>query len=334
MSSNNTSIPVALAHCHTYAGQEFDSTLGQVLDQGCQRPAPGTRILVKPNLVAARPLACTSPAVVAGVCAWLLDHGAKVTVADSPGIGRGQSVARAIGLDAALSPLGLTVNDLDDPVLTRLSLPESADKTNVTVGLSRQALESDLIFSLPRLKAHRFTMLTLAVKNCFGCVPGMRKALLHYSHGRETAFFADCLAAIWAALPPVAALIDGIEAMHVTGPISGKPVQTGLLGASQSAVALDEAIVEAFAQSHPALPGKTEAGIFYPDPHTLPMSAALRRRGATCQGNNGPNKTWPLCQPQDFDLSAFALPDELDSCWFHPLRILKSLHKRIMGWWR
>lgn len=329
MSNNRAGISVALTHCQSYKGQEFDSTLGQVLDLACQRPAPATKILVKPNLVAARPLACTSPAVVAGVCAWLMDHGAKVTVADSPGIGRGQSVARAIGLDAALRPLGLAVHDLNEPVLTRLPLPETAGKTEVTVGLSRLALESDLVFSLPRLKAHRFTMLTLAVKNCFGCVPGMRKALLHYSHGRDTAFFADCLAAIWAALPPVAAVLDGIKAMHVTGPINGKPVQIGLLGASQSAVALDEAVIEAFAMTHPGLPGQTLDRSFYPDPQTMPVAAALRRRGATC-----PNKTWPICRPRDFDLSAFILPGELDSCWFHPMRILKSLHKRIVGWLR
>lgn len=51
-------------------------------------------VLVKPNLLTATPLACTSPVVVAAVCRWLLDQGARVRVGDSPGFGTATAVAR------------------------------------------------------------------------------------------------------------------------------------------------------------------------------------------------------------------------------------------------
>ena len=45
----------------------------------------------------------------------------------------------------------------------------------------------------------------------------------------------------WVATP-VAAVADGLTAMHVTGPSKGQPFPLGLLGASPSAVALDETL--------------------------------------------------------------------------------------------
>lgn len=291
--------------------------MGELLEAAGPHVRAGDRVLVKPNMVSPRPLACTTPTVVAAVCSWLLDHGAHVTVSDSPGIGRATNVARAIGLDTALRPLGIRVSNMSEPRRVLLPLEHTLPSCKgeaVHVGISRLALESDLIVSVPRIKAHRFTLLTLAVKNCFGCVPGVRKALMHTFHGKETGFFADCLAAIWAVLPPVAAVIDGIEAMHVTGPIQGKSIHLGLLGASPSAVALDEAIASTLGVSE----------------EQLPLAKALRRRHAV----NDTPICWPLCRPDDFDCSGFVFPDKLDSAWFHPLRIVKSVRARIAAMWQ
>lgn len=163
---------------------------------------------------------------------WLLDHGARVEVADSPGFGSAEAVARAVGLAQELKTLGLAVRSLNRPVAVRLD-------TGACFKISRQALDCDLILSVPKVKAHGQMLVTLAVKNLFGCVSGLRKALIHAREGRQPDYFADCLAALWAALPPVAGLADGVCAMHVTGPSRGKPFALRLIGASASAVALD-----------------------------------------------------------------------------------------------
>lgn len=306
---NNAARPVlALARCARYAG--IPALLPELLD-ACAGEAPlaglyGKQVLLKPNLVSFRPLACTEPVVAAAACRWLLDQGARVRVADSPGFGTAQAVARRTGLSEALAPLGIRVEALDRPCALRLD-------TGVSFPVSRAALESDCILSAARVKAHAQMRLTLSVKNLFGCVSGLRKAVIHTRQGQEPAFFADCLAALWAALPPSAGLLDGVTAMHVTGPNNGSPFALGLVGASSSCVALDEAFC--------ALLGCAAEDV--------PLAAALVRRGVPDCLANGCRPRYALLQPADAATQAFRVPTHLLHTSFRPWRLLKSCLRRF-----
>jgi hypothetical protein len=92
------------------------------------RPAPGTRILVKPNLVAPRRarLSCTHPAVVRAACVYLLDCGARVAVGDSPAFGTARVVARLCGLTEALRDLPVGIVNFTRPRPVRLSFGEKS----------------------------------------------------------------------------------------------------------------------------------------------------------------------------------------------------------------
>lgn len=317
-------VPVALARCEGYDRRSLDQLVGEVLDaariaQSCSLKV-GTKVLVKPNLLMGRPLACTSPGVVAAACRWLRDHGAQMAVADSPGFGRAGSVARAIGLESALRPLGLEVRELDRPVPVTLPLPQGSrsghsGKGGARFHVARAVQECDFILSLPRVKAHSQMLLTLAVKNCFGCVTGLHKAVAHAREGRAPEYFADCLAALWAALPPVAALSDGGVAMHVTGPSGGKPFVLHLMGASASAVALDEVLYAIFGLA----------------PEAVPLGAALARRKAQGSAASGTEVTFPLLRPENFDARGFELPKELSHTSFHPARFVQSCIRRAIA---
>ena len=319
------SLPVALLQQEDYHDPGLGRAVGEVMDAARLTELcplrPGARVLVKPNLLLAKPLACASPQVVAAVCAWLMDYGARVRVADSPGFGRAASVARAVGLEAALRPLGLEVEEIGPAEPVPLPLEgEAAQKAGLQAGgsrfhVARLALESDVIVSVPRVKAHAQMLVTLSVKNCFGCVRGLHKAFAHAREGRDPLFFADCLAALWAALPPVAAVADGITAMHITGPSNGKPFALGLLGASASAVALDEALY--------AVLGLT--------PQDVPLGAALCRRHAWGSAAAGTQAVFPLCAPADFCAAGFQLPAELSHTSFHPARFVQSCFRRIFA---
>ena len=318
-------LPVALLRHEAYTAPALRTAVGQVMDAArlteyCPL-RPGAHVLVKPNLLLAKPLACASPEVVAAVCAWVLDHGTKVRVADSPGFGRAGTVARAVGLAAALRPLGLEVEEIGPAEPLPLPLEgEAALKAGFQAGgsrfhVARLAMESDLIVSVPRVKAHAQMLVTLSAKNCFGCVRGLHKAVAHAREGRDPQFFADCLAALWAALPPVAAVADGITAMHITGPSNGKPFALGLLGASASAVALDEAVY--------AVMGLT--------PQQVPLGAALCRRKAWGSAAAGTQVAFPLHAPADFCATGFQLPAELSHTSFHPARFVQSCFRRIFA---
>lgn len=308
METRAPSVPVALVRCESYAPASVREAVTQALDASGIAVSRGTRVLVKPNLLMARALACTGPQVVAAACQWLLARGASVEVADSPGFGRASAVARAIGLTEALKPLGLDVAPPDRAVRVELKLPDGA---RLPFRVSRRALECDLVLSAAKVKAHSQMELTLAVKNCFGCVPGLRKALVHAREGQEPDLFADALAALWAVLPPVGALADGITAMHVTGPSRGEPFALGLVGASVSAPALDTALRELLGAPMP------------------PLEAALGRRAAAGDAAARPEAAYPLLTPEECHVAGFIVPATLKHTSFRPGRLAKSLCRRV-----
>lgn len=299
-------IEILLAHCSSpaEAGKIVPELLGRARPRDCS--LRGLRVLVKPNLLRAVPLACADPLVTAAACAWLLGQGASVTVADSPGFGTARGVAAAIGLEAALKPLGLAVRPFTAGPAVRFS-------SGRRVVLAKEALEADRILSVGKFKAHSQMLLTLSCKNLYGTVPGLRKALYHGREGQCRREFEDMQAEILEHLPPVSGMVDGITAMHVTGPSGCRPFPLHLIGASSSPVALDEALCAV-------------AGL---SPGNVPLSSAFMRRHCPDCASEGAEYVFPLCAPRDFDATGFRVPDMLITTSFRPLRLMKSCLKRV-----
>ncbi|MGE4299935.1 MAG: DUF362 domain-containing protein [Desulfovibrionaceae bacterium] len=297
--------PVALARCAAYEPALLHDAVARLFAAIAFAPAPGARVLVKPNLLRAANggLPCTHPLVVAAVCRWLLDHGAAVRVADSPGFGTARGVGGKIGLAAALAPLGVPLVNLHRTEPLRLSFGH-------TIGVAPEALEADWICNLPKLKAHSQFRVTGAVKNWFGCVPGARKAVAHSRYGEQGNRFESLIIEIMQAMPPSVALLDGVTAMHVAGPVMGEPYPLGLLAASWSSVALDTAVY----------------GMLGLAPEALPLWRELLRRGVA--GADAATVAYPLERPEVFDVSGFQLPHALNPVSFHPRQLVRSLLRR------
>lgn len=203
----------------------------------------GTRLLVKPNLLAAASPdkgITTHPLVVKAACEYALQKGAMVLVADSPPLGKFEKIVSATGLSEALSGLPVRLEELTDPV------PTMTGEKFRDVQFSRQALEADLILNLPKLKTHSQMRLTLAVKNLYGCVAGINKADWHLRVGENEELFAELIVSIYRALPPSIHLMDGILAIEGDGPgMGGVKRELGILLGSGNAPALDEAVCNA-----------------------------------------------------------------------------------------
>lgn len=265
----------------------------------------GTRLLIKPNFVALRnaQLCCTSPVVIAAVARHCVERGARVTVGDSPAFGTAQAIAGAIGLPELLRPLGVQV--------VTLSRGVPITSADVPVQVSADALEADLIVNLPKFKAHSQMRFSGAVKNLFGCVTGVRKAWLHALHGDKAGRFTAMICGLMQVLPPTISLMDGVTAMHRTGPIAGDTFPLGLLGAADNPVALD-----------------TAAGmVLKATPEHFPVWRHCRDAGLP--GADRKELCFPLQNPQDFDAEGFVLPETLKLESFRPDILLKSLVKRI-----
>lgn len=271
------------------------------------QPPRSSKILVKPNLLLPKMLACAHPLIVGAVCRWLLDNGCHPFVSDSPGFGSVKKISHHIGLDQILKKLDVPLVEMDEPI--KISIKLANGKTG-RIPVSAKALQCDAIFSVAKVKAHAQMRMTMSVKNCFGCVPGMQKAFTHAAKGGSHDLFAQYLAGLWERLPPVTGICDGIMAMNETGPIKGKPFKLGLIGACASAPALDLAILEIIGVS----------------PKDVPLSKILLKKYPELTLDNA---IFPLMKPEDFHVEGFQTPQKLASASFSPPRLLKSLLKRM-----
>lgn len=213
---------------------------------------PNAKVLIKPNmLMPARPdeAIITHPLVVRAAVEYVLEKGGRPTVSDSPALGKFDKAVKVSGLGDALSGLPVAIKSLSD------SRKAEAGGRFKSIELSGDALDADAIVNLPKLKTHSQMVLTLAVKNLFGCVVDMRKAQWHMRIGENEELFAELLLRIWERLSPGINLIDGILAMEGQGPgTGGTPRRLGALLGSEDALALDCAVADMLRIGHQKVP--------------------------------------------------------------------------------
>ncbi len=200
----------------------------------------GDRVLIKPNFLAPaspRLAITTHPQVVRAAAEWALARGGRVLVADSPGIGSFERILREGGYAEALAGLPLAIRAFRDTAKVDIGPPFGE------IAVAREALEADIVLNLPKLKSHGMMLLTLGVKNLFGCIVGFAKPEWHLRCGIDRASFARLLVGICEAVGPAVTLLDGILALEGDGPgKGGSPRPVGMLAASASAPALDAAV--------------------------------------------------------------------------------------------
>lgn len=231
---------VALVSCPDYDDARVLAALRRGLDLlggGERFASPGERLLLKPNVLrgaAAETCVCTHPAVLKAVGRLLLERGARVRYGDSPGFGGLAAAAARSGLAAAAGEIGIEQADFSAPA--QVGFNEALIAKQLV--LARAALEADGIINLPKMKTHGFMRLTGAVKNMFGCVPGVRKGEFHVKMPR-TEHFAAMLVDVCRRLRPRLSVMDGIMAMEGNGPGAGTPRPLGVLLLSDDPLALD-----------------------------------------------------------------------------------------------
>ncbi|MBF2015007.1 MAG: DUF362 domain-containing protein [Rivularia sp. T60_A2020_040] len=205
------------------------------------RCAEGVRVLLKPNLLTgSRPTSeCTTrPEIVYAVASMVIDAGGKPFLGDSPAFGSAKGVALANGYEWVLKQLNLPIIEFHSQRYEIVN-----DNFNHLL-LSKETMEADVVINLPKVKSHSQLVLTLGVKNLFGCVPGKMKAWWHMEAGKDANRFGEMLVETAKAINPNLTIIDGIIGHEGNGPSGGEPRALGILGASKDVFALDRAIIE------------------------------------------------------------------------------------------
>jgi uncharacterized protein (DUF362 family)/Pyruvate/2-oxoacid:ferredoxin oxidoreductase delta subunit len=200
----------------------------------------GSRVLIKPNLLAPatpRQAILTHPTIIRFVAEFVLEKGARPLIADSPAIGSFEMILRQNGIRDALKGLDCECRPFQNSVQVDVGGPFGA------IAIAEEAVRADVIVNLAKLKTHSQMLLTLAVKNLFGCIIGYRKPEWHMRAGIDRQMFARLLVRIGRTLKPSFNIIDGILALEGDGPgRGGVPKQVGLLIAGRDPFAVDLAV--------------------------------------------------------------------------------------------
>jgi uncharacterized protein (DUF362 family)/Pyruvate/2-oxoacid:ferredoxin oxidoreductase delta subunit len=198
---------------------------------------PWEKVLLKPNLlVGDKPTKgiTTHPMVLQAVGEVFKEGGAKLFYGDSPGIGKPERAAKKAGYTKVAEVLEMQLADFQTGVTVSFPGALLAKQLYLAAG----ALEADGIVSISKMKTHGFTRITGAVKNQFGCIPGVRKSEYHVKMPDVYDFSRVCVD-INRFLKPRLYVMDGIVAMEGNGPRGGELVNMKVLLFSTDPVALD-----------------------------------------------------------------------------------------------
>jgi uncharacterized protein (DUF362 family) len=298
-------IAVYLQRCRTYDLESlkyfFDHCFGEMVNFSPH----SARVFIKPNLISAggTGLACTDPQFLLALGEWLIDNGAVVGIGDSPAFGKASSVLRSLGIDGELRRRGIMISDFSNVTTKKLAC-------GIAVGVAAEPLSCDYFLNVPKLKAHNQMYVTLALKNIFGIVQGVRKSMLHMRHGGADNMFSRIILDLLDLLPPHYTVLDGIRAMHRQGPIHGTRLDLGCVAFSPDPVALDTALLQALQL----------------DPYRSPLWREAKKK--EYPGADICNILFPLLQPASFYGTSFSAPEQLSPIRFNPFRFLWNNIKR------
>ncbi|MCB2213754.1 DUF362 domain-containing protein [bacterium] len=197
-------------------------------------------LLLKPNLLLGdRPDrgSTTNPAVFRAAAELLQATGATLVYGDSPGFGSPAGAVRASGLRDIADELGMTLADFVNAVETPNPNGKLEKMFRLAVGLK----SADGVINLPKFKTHGVTRLTGAVKNLFGCLPGVQKSGFHTRLQDETRF-SQMLVDLAELVSPRLHILDGVVGMEGNGPRNGTLRTVGVVMISTNPYALDHCI--------------------------------------------------------------------------------------------
>jgi uncharacterized protein (DUF362 family) len=203
-------------------------------------PVRGKVVLLKPNFIAMDPQGTTNtnPAVIAAAREAFLRLGAaEVFIGDGSGIDRdSQAILESMRFREYLGPQANIFVDLNVDDVEKIILKTHASRLK-ELYFPKIVCHADFLVSMPKLKTHHWTGVTLSLKNMFGTVPGAcygwPKNVLHWA-GIERAILD-----INAAVRPDFAIVDGIVGMEGNGPTQGTMKPAGVLILGNDPVAVD-----------------------------------------------------------------------------------------------
>lgn len=234
------------------SGTDVEASVRQAIDLvgGMGRIVhSGQSVMIKPNFGVAVPPETgivTDPRIVEALIRICREaEPGRILVAESSVVGFDTTkVFAELDLDRRFRPLGAELVDLDRD--ETVDVPVSNGTVLKKIRLCKTAYESDVIISVPTMKTHILTQVTLGLKNMKGILPDAMKKRMHRIGAKKKVrdFELDhAIADLNSVRPPTFTLIDGFIANEGYKPgtpgIGGTPVDFNTVVAGSDPVAVD-----------------------------------------------------------------------------------------------
>lgn len=207
-------------------------------------PAKNKRVLLKPNIGRnAEPETgvTTHPQVVAAAIDAFREAGAEVAVGESPITGvKTLEAFESCGITAVAEQRNCPLIDMDARRYKPVEIPDGIVIKSLKV--CSEITEYDIIVSIPVMKTHMHTGVTLSVKNMKGCLWRRSKVDLHMLPqlaGHKDRPLDIAIADMASVLRPHLSIIDGTIGMEGLGPSAGKAKALGVVVIGVDAFAAD-----------------------------------------------------------------------------------------------
>ncbi|RPJ52238.1 MAG: DUF362 domain-containing protein [Chloroflexi bacterium] len=231
---------VALVRCSSYD----ERTVAAAVQKGVgllggmeQFIQPNDKILLKPNVLvgdAPTKLVSPHPTVFKAVARLALTVTNNLSYGDSAGMGKPAANMRKPGFAEIAQEMNIPLADFENG--REIQFKESPFTRHFT--LANGVLDADGLISIAKFKTHQLTRITGAVKNQFGCIPGLLKPGFHIKLPNPLDF-AKMLVCLTLLIRPRLYIMDGITAMEGNGPRGGTGRQMNVLLFSADPIALD-----------------------------------------------------------------------------------------------
>ena len=196
---------------------------------------PGDRVLIKPNICGGNSVykgTYTKIEIVDQLVKMIRELGAEPVVADADMIWtKFEPIAKAEGWIEWAKDNNVPLINLSDT--KKLIFDFGVGSATVKVPVSREMVEADVIISVPVMKTHLLTSVTLGMKNMYGTFTEENKARYH-RYGIEEVIYD-----VNRAFTPNLTIIDGTIGGEGFGPLSCTDVEFGTMIASNDVVAAD-----------------------------------------------------------------------------------------------
>lgn len=191
-------------------------------------------ILIKPNLLAggqkkAKRCSFTRPELIRELSGLLLDMGYGVSIGES-------TPSKVVTKNAFLYTKLQELEDMGVHIYnfnTCKSVKVEVGGKLQWVKIPEPVLNTDFLVSLPILKTHLLTSVTLSLKNMIGAIHPCSANRMHYFGLNES------IALLNTVIKPDLAIVDAFYAMEGTGPVFGQEVELNTLIGGYDPVAVD-----------------------------------------------------------------------------------------------